>query len=559
MTSMMISRCTPVSWVATALAVLASTASFAQTTSPSKRVRIGSKAQWFGRTLKELSVASETPLQVDPQSKVSGVFLFMSLKENRVEDVKNALASFFSHKGALSRWRSANGADHFLLSTNYGVNFDRAHWGRKMITLFDDVLKYADAPPEEKERLQSQRSLYQSLTHPYSIDCARLMSHVFDRATIEDILAGDGEATIDINSLTGENRRIADRLYQESLSGFAKRPAENPRLTFRMNRINKEIAGSLCIYTTGEDGSRVGGNYLGYSSEQEAKAEMSAFWLVQGDEAVAPDLSSLSRVERPANPSPRTVPIPHASFQGKFKAIAEHFDVPIIAVLPPAIASKELTLAPTLSETLASLADDAEPILFKKRNGILLICPASFFGDQGISSTLPLAVFDALEAAPFKTKDRFPSLIEYARLTASLSDAQLRSRTTPFPVLSVVQKWRPFLRTLLKQEEVAKRLESGEAVVMDNRLATAVNALLRADQSNQYGSVSAGDRLSLKESTESLLLDLETEKEMLKDSLRQRVIILTGTAPDGSQLFTLSTQYIAVNYKVFEKAAKKDP
>jgi hypothetical protein len=118
----------------------------------------------------------------------------------------------------------------------------------------------------------------------------------------------------------------------------------------------------------------------------------------------------------------KMIPLKAASHYMKSAHISKTFGVPVIAVLPPASTTNEMYLSSSLLDTLQHLSDEGEPLFFKMRSGIRLVCTASFLGDKGVTTAIPLAITRALEKAP---KDGPASLLECAGIIAPLSDAQL--------------------------------------------------------------------------------------------------------------------------------------
>lgn len=518
----------------------------------------------FGKLPDALSSEPKMMLVVDSKSRVSGVPVSVFLKGSRPEDVKAALASFFSHKGAVSRWEKEGSESRFVLSSNYDASLDDDHWGRKMVALFDDVLKYKDLSKKEKEAFKDQRSLYGSLTSERSISCLQMMSSAFSRSTIESLLHGRTKQTLYLKDLRGENLRIANEIYREMIRFGQQSPADDPKLDFEMQWFKKERTATLWIKTKGKDGPKseritrengkitnieivesnsAGANFLGAFFEEEAQEELDNLWFVKGDERVA--------LPQPTTGwNPNTLPttkaiIPNGSYWEKFTEISNRFNISVIAFLPLRETAKELTVS-SLYQTLRDVYTEEEPLLYKKRDGILLICPASFFGERGVSAAFPLATIRTINAAPKHGKDGFASILEYARLTESASDVQIENHRDEIAPLSVVSDWRPLLRALLRDKIAMDLLESGEPVTLDKRLATAVNSLLKRGQPDARNAVASGYRLQLTERQEPGFV---LPSPYPKDFLVMRILTLQVTAPDGKIACTITANYGVSNPK----------
>jgi hypothetical protein len=93
------------------------------------------------------------------------------------------------------------------------------------------------------------------------------------------------------------------------------------------------------------------------------------------------------------------------------------------------------------------------------RAGILLVCPASFLGDKGVSNSLPLDTIDALNAVQKREKDGRTSILEYTRLTKNLDKSQLENNMARFGVFVTIQKWRPLLHALVKRDNFVQNID----------------------------------------------------------------------------------------------------
>ena len=510
-----------------------------------------------------LSPRLGTRLSVDEKKEVSGVSLYTSLDGVRPEDAKEALASFFSHKGAISRWGPVASGEAFLLSPRYHAGLGQAHWNDKIIALFDDVLKHQNDSPEQIEQLKDQRSLYTALRYKIGLNTVQFMASAFTRGTLEKILRGEISQTVSIDSMVGQEHQAAMAVYNHVRPEIFEATI-TPQMTVQMRRVMNDKVGSLWITVKGkvkegrvkitqnglplpademeaERYTELGGNVLSLFAEQEAEEEAKNFWLIPGDKPV--DIPERVNPEVPSTDAK----IPTGNYSEKFQEISKRFQLPVIAVLPNAITTKTLRVS-TLPETLRMLSDNGEPMVFKMRNGILLACPASFLGDDGVTNAMPLATVHALQNITKNAKEGYPSLLEYTRIIEPLSDNQVARNAGEFQPLSLVQKWRVLLRAVLRNETATRQWNAHEDIVMDERLASAANVVLRADDKGIPGGLQPGQKLRIDELGEVSYLT-ETPPDLPRDLLMMREVTITATNGMGKNIVMLRGYYTQLNPK----------
>ncbi len=293
------------------------------------------------------------------------------------------------------------------------------------------------------------------------------------------------------------------------------------------------------MWVTSNEGT--GGSYIGSAHEEAAQMEFKNFWLARGDKKVVPD-------------APYTIPDPkdghtetvqNASYHDKYARITQAFSLSFIAIVPKQVTTKEVYISSSLSDTLQHLSDSGESLLFKMNAGVLLICPVSFLGDSGVTTTMPLTTIRALKGALQKSSTTKPSIIDYARMTASLDDDQMTVNAMEYGSFVLVAKWRLFLRTFIKNPLFCERLNAGNSVVMDKSMCIAFNTATAKNYPNAKP-VTAGDVLRMRESSEDTF---SLPKPYPPDFLKNRTVIFSVTKSDGEKTATLRDNYFTVSPK----------
>lgn len=495
----------------------------------------------FGDLLDRLSLKDKQELEVSPQSKISGVQLFISFRDANHEQVKSSLQSFFSHKDARSYWQKNSSTDVFHLSSRYGENtLNKEYWSRQLLSLFDQAVD-----GNKRDNNTPDALLQKELAQPNTIASAKLMDSLFSRSQIERILRGEEKmVTADIEALEGSKKQEVSALYEQSRITYPKDTTETDqrKLTFLVEEDSNGLTRSVSVLVKVRDGVSTGLSHFGTGLESLAKSEIKDMWQIGGDLPLE-DIAASS-----VNGS-----IEHATMYAAFADVSKRFSVSLLAVLPRSNGKVKID-ANSLEKSLQLIEQQSEPLLVKRRGDIVLVCPVSFIGNNGVNAAVPLATVHTLHAVEKSGKVGMEELLKYARIAEVSSEQQIEANGAEFPVLRVVQSWQPFLRLLNKKVP----LDLQQPIVTDEQAANALNVILKKSDALST-TVTPRQFVTVEETIFPLLLDNVLPKGFPKDYLVRHSLSLQIKDGAGTILNHTEADYMTVAPQYRDKEFPESP
>lgn len=491
-----------------------------------------------------------TRWRVDTKSNVSGVQLCVIFRGEKPDNIKEALRSFFSHAGANSYWKAQNNEKGFVLSQKFQANkIDSNFWADRLSSLVDEIVARHNDTPEQIEALKPTPMLYWALKSSNAVSCARLLEGLYDHQTVNQIMRAEKSPVVKLADLKGENLKLAQELCDNNTVRLPNREAlakQPKQLEFRMKGEADEITKMLWIRIPTESEYAADRSCIGNFGEETAKEYLRSVWATEGDIALRTDIPYQDR-----KPATKTITTRPGNVAEKITAMSEHFKMSVIAILPTnlvnTIPPKEIDVF-TISTAVASLSKGYEPILAKQRGNVLMICPASFFAERGVSSTVPLATQRALAAVAAQNKDGVVDVVDAAAITSALKSEQLES-PNEYAVMLAVSKWRQILRATPRQAGVREALLAGDAVSVDNDMRIALDRMARENAGTKPKLPGGALRLQITESSKPFPTAVEALAEMPKDYLLLRTVTLKITDAAGKAVREYESEYAHLNPK----------
>jgi hypothetical protein len=510
----------------------------------------------FGDVVERVSAPAGITLLVSPDAEISGVPLCLPTRADAGR-LRPAFQSFFSHRGAVSRWETVEGrpnAFRFQLSPRYNTpRLDRAYWDERLYQLFEEVNRLGYLPPEEAERFRTtDRALFLSVTNAGVVGAVRLMKSAFDGGTIRRILRGEIAPRLSIGAIGDEAvRQRALQVYEDATRFFPDKRTESPGDTWlefgylsRSSRASRStVVPELWIKAPLKNGKIVGLSFIGLGMDQQAREEIQNYWLVEGDEAHDAEAEKKSVTLKGAAEGA-------VGFLQVLREISEQAGVPVLAILPhggTGLKPRRITgdTAP-LSEWLRELASCEEPLLFKWREGVLLVCPAAWFTGQMPARGTPLETLRRIRAA--RNAEGYVPISDLIPLVAELSAEQLRlAGAGELYEGRCAADWHELIRWYDRNPESLARLREGREVIADAALRRALQTVFDAELERRWEGreIPEAERLTVPTGA-VLTLTEEWDPEgfpplpdLPKDALRLRRVSLRVRFPNTGKEHTL--------------------